>query len=376
MRIRNRGTVFFGEQEGELASSCFHGVCAFPSGRWLVTFRAAPRKQDAFPQRVLLTYSDDEGGRWSSPAECFPPVSIVGKPGVWRGAMPTSLGGSRAAMVLYWVDSSDPSLPFFNEETEGLLDSRLFLSLSEDAGEHWSPPQRIDTSPFNTPTPFTGPLLPLRNGQWALQFETNKTYYDTSTWKHASVLMFSADEGRTWPEFTAVAADPEGRVFYWDQRPAALADGSLMDMFWTFDRQDAVYLNIHGRESCDDGRTWSELWDTGLPGQPGPPALLPDGRLAMPYVDRSDVPLIKIRSSRDRGRTWPAETELIVDDSASRAQETRKATMQDAWTEMSAFSVGLPTTVVLPSGDLLVVYYGGRNADHTGIHWARIGTQE
>ena len=372
MKIADRGLVFLGENGGDRSSACFHGVCVLPEGRWLVGFRASPKKADAFPQRVLVTWSDDGGKTWSGAKEPFANRAIDGAEGVWRAGQPTALGGGRVAMVLYWVDASDPGRPFFNEETEGLLDSRVFLTLSQDRGETWSQPRLLDTRPFTMPTPITGPILVLPSGEWALQFETNKSYDDRSVWHHKSVLMYSSDEGQTWPEFAEVAADPRARLFYWDQRPKVAADGSLLDVFWTFDRQAAVYLNIHARVSKDNGRTWSELWDTGLPGQPAPPVWLPDGRIAMPYVDRQAKPIVKLRVSSDGGRTWPEATELILDDRLKQEHEGGKSSMQDAWSEMAAFSVGLPTTAGLPDGGLLVVYYAGTRTDHTGLYWVRL----
>jgi BNR repeat protein len=375
MKIVERGMVFLGEEGSDCSSACFHDACVLPEGRWLVGFRASPKKADAFPQRVLVTWSDDGGKSWSGTREPFANQAVEGTVGVWRAGRPTALGGRRVAMVLYWVDASDPGRPFFNEETEGLLDSRIFLTLSEDGGETWSEPQLLDTRPFTMPTPITGPLLVLPSGEWALQFETNKSYDDRSVWHHKSVLMYSSDEGRTWPEFAEVAADPAARVFYWDQRPEVLADGSLLDLFWTFDRKLAAYLNIHARASKDNGRTWSELWDTGVAGQPAPPVFLPDGRIAMPYVDRQGTPTIKLRVSGDGGRTWPGATELTLDDRLKQEQEGGKSSMQEAWSEMAAFSVGLPTSAGLPDGGVLVVYYAGRKPDHTGLYWVRLAAR-
>ena len=373
MQICDRGVVFLGAAGSDYASACFAGLCVLPSGRWLVAFRVAPRKADTRPQRVLVTVSDDAGHTWRTPAAPFAPEQLDGRPGDWRCGQPTALGGRRVVMALYWVDASDPSLPFFNTQTEGLLDSRIFLTVSTDDGDTWGPPRPVDTSPYCVPTPITGPLLPLADGRWAVQFETNKHYLDTAPWRHQAVLLFSSDGGQTWPEHADIGSDPEGRVFYWDQRPAVLADGSLLALFWTFDRQTAAYLNIHARTSHDSGRTWSAIWDTGVPGQPAAAVSLGDGRLAMPYVDRERVPVIKLRVSADGGRTWPQATELALDDRLERAQQGGKASMQDAWSEMAAFSLGLPTSTRLPGGEVLVVYYAGPKADHTGLYWVRVG---
>jgi len=372
VKIVERGTVFVGESGTEQSSACFPSICVLPGGRWLAMFRVSPRKSDARPQKVMLTWSDDWGATWARPAEPFAPSSIGGKPGDFRAAHPTSLGGRRVLAVMCWVDASDPSLPFFNPETEGLLDTRIFLSLSQDAGLSWSRPWQVDSGPFTEPTPTTGPVLILRGGEWAVQFETNKPYYDASVGRHSSVLMFSRDRGKTWPQHVKVTCDPQARYFYWDQRPTVLRDGTVLDVFWTFDRVRAEYLNIHACASADNGRTWSALWDMGIPGQPGAPVQLPDGRLAMPYMDRTTVPILKMRTSADAGRSWPEHTQVVLDDSMSRAQEGRKSSMQDAWAEMAKYSVGLPCTALLPDGEVLVLYYAGRHMDHTAIQWVRV----
>ncbi len=372
MRVADRGTVFLAPAGSACSSACFPGVCVLPDGRWLVAFRAAPKKADARPQRVLVTVSDDQGHTWSPPAEPFAPQCLKGCPGDWRGGQPTALGGRRVAMALYWVDASDPSRPFFNPATEGLLDSRVFLAFSEDGGGTWSVPQPVDTGPFQMPVALTGPLLTLADGRWGIPFETNKPYFDTTPWRHRAVLLLSADGGSTWPEFVDVASDPQGRVFYWDQRLAVLADGTLLGLFWTFDRETAAYRAIHARASHDSGRTWTPIWDTGVPGQPAAPVSLPDGRIAMPRVDRERTPRIMLRVSRDGGRTWPAAEELVLDDRLEQAQQGRKGSLQEAWSEMTAFSLGLPASASLPGGQVLVVYYAGPTADHTGLYWVRV----
>jgi hypothetical protein len=184
--------------------------------------------------------------------------------------------------------------------------------------------------------------------------------------------MFSKDEGKTWPEHVLVSDDPELRLFYWDQRPGVLTDGSILDVFWTFDRKTAVYLNIHARESHDNGRTWSDTWDCGIPGQPAPPVSLPDGRVALAYMDRTGTPMLKLRVSSDNGRTWPLETELVLYEAKLPSQTWDKKSMQDAWAEMGKFSVGLPYTAITRERDMLVVHYAGTHTDRTGIEWIRL----
>lgn len=372
MKIIDRGTVVRARKDSDMSSCCFPTVCAQSDGRWICGFRMAPTKNGVERQNSYISFSDDEGKTWSEPFAPFSAKPVYGKPGVFRGVQLTSLGAKSVLAYLYWVESSDMSLPFFNEKTEGLLDSKLFLSRSDDGGITWLEPEWIDTIPITVPTPFTGPILVLPNGDWALQIELNKHYYDTTAWRHASVLMFSKDKGRTWKEYSVTSNDPENKIFYWDQRPGILSDGTILDVFWTYDNKNAKYLNVHARESKDNARTWSALWDTGLPGQPAAPVSLSDGRIALVYVDREGAPVIKCRTSKDNGRTWQKDTEIIVYEKELKTQTEKKGRMQDAWSEMGKFSIGLPATTLLGNGDILVAYYAGDEMNVTDIHWTRL----
>jgi hypothetical protein len=320
----------------------------------------------------LITWSDNEGETWSEPVEPFSPEKIGNKTGLFRNSLITSLCGDKLIAVLCWVDHSDPILPFFNEKTEGLLDTRIFLAFSEDKGLSWSNPVLVDTSPFNIPTPLTGPILKLKNGKLVCQYELNKHYYDPIEWRHSSVLMVSDDGGKTWPEHVIVSNDPENRMFYWDQRPAVMKDGDILDLFWTFDKKSNVYLDIHAKISSDNCLTWSEFWDTGVSGQPAQPVSMADGSIVMVYVDRTKEPIIKARQSYNKGRTWSKETEIILYRTEIATQTWKKKKMQDAWAEMSRYSIGLPATAKLNENEIIVVFYAGKHTDETDIKWVRI----
>jgi hypothetical protein len=371
MKIVSNGIVYQSGKRSDRRSCAFPAICMSPSGRWLCAFRAAPAKSAVAGQRPLLTWSDDQGQSWAEPSAAFSPLELEGKLGTFRGAALTPLADGTLVAVASWVNHSNPSLPFYNPETEGLLDTRIFLFRSADDGETWSPPTPVDTSPFGVPTPLTGPILRLHNGEMACQFELNKHYWDPSVWRHSSVLLFSKDGGRSWPEHVITSNDPTNRIYYWDQRPGVLSDGRVLDAFWTYDNKEATYLNIHARVSVDHGRSWSEMWDTQVPGQPAPPVSLPDGRVALVYVDRTGAPAIKMRASNDGGITWPEAGEIVLHAPPVPPQSTSKAGMNDAWAEMARFSVGLPATALTGNGEVVVVYYAGPHFDETSIHWVR-----
>lgn len=376
MKLVDQGIVYDGGQRPNRQSCAFPGICITPGGRWLCSFRAAPTKAATAGQHVVLCHSDDEGRTWSSPEEPFIAPQADGPlGGTLRTGHVTTLGDGRLLSVLSWVELPSDARPFFNEQTEGLLDTRICISFSEDEGRHWSPAQFMTPRPFMVPSPTTGPVVCLDGKDLICQVELNKLYDDPEPWRHQSMLIFSRDGGDSWGEQCAVSDDPTRRIFYWDQRLGNLDDDVLLDVFWTFDREAGQYLNIHARCSHDGGRQWSTMWDTGVPGQPAAPVRLDDGRIALVYVDRTATPCIKLRTSRDEGQTWPEGTETVVFESSRPRATAASQSMQEAWDEMYAFSLGLPATAKLPGGDVLVVFYEGPSGDRTSIRWARISPE-
>jgi hypothetical protein len=356
-------------------SCAFPRIVVLPNGRWLAGFRATRGKQDEELQSARITWSDDQGKTWSVSTEPFAPKQVDGKSGRWRAVAMTPLGGSRVLATLNWADGSIPGQPLFNPETEGVQDLRIFTSVSRDNGQTWSIAKRIVEKPYeNIPLSITGPTLVMPDGSWGCQFELNKTYNDTGPWHQAAVMSHSKDQGETWLPAVDVARDPDLKILHWDQRPQVLSDGSVISLFWTFDKSKGDYLNMHAARSTDSGRTWGKPWDIGVPGQPAPLVDLGNGRLALVYVDRTGVPAIKLRISRDGARTFPATTEILVHQRAIATQTINKqqGDSADAWAEMAAFSIGLPDAVRLGDNEVLVVYYTGPNKDNTDIEWARV----
>jgi hypothetical protein len=380
MKILDEGVAIASRPMTDGASACFPNLAVLPNGRWLVAARLAPGKS-CRTSRVGTSFSDNLGKTWHGPLLLPDAPPIAGVPGVWRAAGLTPLphpSGLHVLATFAWEDVSRPLDPMYNEATEGIADMKLFTAISDNGGLSFSIPRLVTCGRFaNNPTPITGAALVLSNGSWGVQFEVNQHYNDTAPWQHYSALVFSRDEGRSWSEAAITHTDPARKVFCWDQRLSIMPDGTVLALYWTFDKGSQKYLNIHAARSCDHGRTWSAVWDTGLPGQPSRVASLSGSgggnRIAMLYVDRTAEPVIKLRVSDDAGKTWPDVSELLVHKPALRKQTNAGVSMNEAWAEMSAFSVGLPDLRQLPNGELLGVCYSGPHAAQTDIRWVRIG---
>lgn len=372
MKIVSQGTIPTPPADKNLNSNSFPCIVKLPSGRWLGSFKASEKKGDCDFMQGVITWSDDEGSTWTTP---FEPIKLpLTADAFWQSRMLYFLpiGGNRILMLSNWVDSSDLSEPYYDPKNESLKGTRIYFCFSEDDGETWSTPALMNTDPLDAPLPLTGPPFRLKDGTIVCQFEVNKHSWDTSKWVHKSALIFSYDEGHTWSDAVMVTEVPD--MYYWDQRPNVLADGkTIVNFFWTLDGKKNQYQNIHASESFDGGKTWGEIWDTGIYGQPGQPIDLGDGRIATIEIDRTIRPIITLRVSRDHGRTY--DDSLVVYDSNLDKQDSKNVSMNDSWSEMVMFSVGHPNLINLGGGEILAYFYAGDHCDSTNIEFVRILVQ-
>ena len=372
MKIVSKGIITKPLDDINFKSNTFPCIAKLPSGRWLGAFKAAEKKTDCDFPHAVITWSDNEGKTWVMPFDPIKPPNIDGVPGQIRTVYFLPLGGKRVLMLSNWVDSSDLSKPYYNPDNESLKDTRIFISFSEDEGEKWSTPELMNTDPIRDPVPLTGPPFILKDGTIVCQFEVNKHDWDKSKWVHKSAMIFSRDGGKTWGDVVKVTEVPD--MYYWDQRANVMSDGrSIVDFFWTLDGKSQKYLNIHARESLDCGKTWGDIWDTGIYGQPGQPIDLGDGRIATIEIDRSVRPIITVHTSRDHGRTY--DESLVVYDNNLKKQDSRNISMNDAWDEMVRFSVGHPNLLNLGGGKILAYYYAGNQSDSTNVEFVKISVK-
>jgi hypothetical protein len=215
-----------------------------------------------------------------------------------------------------------------------------------------------------------------------LSIETNKQYLDSARWLQKVVLFHSNDLGQTWGQPVVSGHDPTGRIFYWDQRAAVTRDGRVAAFAWTYDTVTNRYLNMHRRISADGGLRWTAAEDIGFADQAGHPAILPDGGVVLPYVDRFGSQTIRARWAPDAAAAFHAESDVVVySHLAQTAQQmetgttgtglTGTGTTGEALGDMTAWCYGLPYAETLPDGDVLVVYYAGQDRAMDAC-WARL----
>jgi hypothetical protein len=372
MQIVETGVLSRGEPGTRRAIQTFASVVALAGGALLATLRAGSTK-DSADETLELYRSDDDGHTWRMQRQLAFDGSIDGARGTLKVCYLTELAPGRLIAAAMWIDRTTyPGQPLFNSATEGCLPMFILLADSDDAGATWSPWRLVRLPEEIGPASLTSPIIKLVDGTLALSVETNKHYHDATPWLQRVVLFHSRDGGASWGAPVTAGQDPSGRIFNWDQRLGIAPDGRIGAFIWTYDSQARVYLNIHRRISADAGMTWSAAEDLGFADQAGRPAILPDGRVILPWVDRFGTHAIRARAAPAIDAAFDPAGEVTLyalAESATRApsEETTGALLAD----MSLWTFGLPYAEALPNGDVLAVYYAG---DETAmdIRWARL----
>lgn len=371
MKLLGSGTMAAGIPGTSQACYTFPSVVALADGTLLATARHGVGKDG--DDEAIAVFAERGDRRGFVPYHPLPPAPILdGHRGTLKLAYLTELSPGHLLAASMWVDrTAYPGKPLFNAVTEGCLPMAILLARSSDNGKIWSNWRQVDLPTNLGPPSLTSPLFRLGNGRLAMSIETNKTYLDSGIWQQRAVLLTSDDAGETWSEPTISAQDPGRRIFNWDLRIAAAPDGTLVSFAWTFDREAGAYRNIHRRISHDHGQSWSEPEDTGIADQAGRPAILPDGRMVLAWVDRFGTRSIRARAAEQVAAPLTAESEIVLYALESAPAADVDASVGAALAEMDLWSYGLPSATALPDGTVIVVYYAGHSAC-MDIRWARL----
>jgi hypothetical protein len=372
MEIVARGTLSRAEPGTSRAMLTFASIVALNRGGLLAALRAGSTK-DAADEVIELYRSDDGGREWNVLRRLTFDGEINGARGTLKVCYLTELAAGRLLAAAMWIDRTTyPGQPLFNPDTEGCLPMSILLAESADDGATWTPWRLVPMPEEIGPASLTSPILQLADGTLALSIESNKQYDDASRWYQRVVLFLSRDGGQTWGAPISAGEDPSGRIFNWDQRMALAPDGRIGAFTWTYDSEIKRYLNMHRRISADGGASWSAHEDLGIADQAGRPAVLRDGRVILPWVDRFGTRTIRARMATAIDADFAPETDVVIyalgSDSARAAGSD---TTGDLLVEMSLWIFGLPYAEALPDGDVLVAYYAGEAAA-LDIRWARL----
>jgi hypothetical protein len=288
---------------------------------------------------------------------------------VYRGPQISEVPDGRLVMTSTRFEAGEGTL--FDPESEALQRPEMLLFWSEDRGHTWSDPQvvPVDLPPDKYTWNGAGTLLQLAPDRWMNPLETWKPEGYEGPPDQKAAAVFSADQGRTWGEFTVVADDPTGALLWWDQMCSVLPDGRIYTLLWTHCYGTSEDLNNHWVISEDQGRTWSQPQATNLRGQVCTPIPLPDGRVAAIYNFRHEPQGIHVALTEDL-TNYDLEREVVVFDAG--AEATLGTPDSDNFlAEHMLIAFGKPGGVRLPDGDLLT-YFWCTSGGITHTRWVRL----
>jgi hypothetical protein len=380
VRVIARSTLNAAEPGTPRAAATFPTFTVLADGNLLATYGIGSTK-DSDDLTVELRRSGDGGSTWGEPVRPFE-TTIFGRRGSLKFAPITKLEGNHLLVVCLWIDrEAFPGQPLFNPDTEGCLPMAILLADSFDGGRSWTAWRPVPMPADVGPPSLTTGILPFPSGRLLLSVETNKTYLDASSWLQRVVHLWSDDGGETWSTPQTVVSDPSGRIANWDQRGAVTADGRLVSFAWVYDFETGSYRDIRRRISLDEGRTFGEPADLGFADQPGHPALLPDGRVVLAWVDRFGTKSIRARVAAAIDAPFDPGSEIVLFDAARSGAGTSgngsaSATTGDALVDMQAWSYGLCHADTLPNGDVGVVHYAPGSTGGIEARWVRLAIDD
>ncbi len=369
MRIVDSGVITQSAPGADRAVFTFPALLACRDGSLLLTCRRGSNK-DCADEWVELYRSDDGGRRWARMQSDFPAARVMDAESSLRLVYLTELDEGHMLAASMWIDRGTyEGAPLFNPRTEGCLPMGIFLADSFDGGHSWSAWRPVNAPADFGPPSLTNPIIKLNDGGLLLSIESNKHYEDASKWYQRVVALRSYDDGFSWDAPSDAGCDSTGRIFHWDQRLGLTPDERLVSFAWVYDTEAGRYRNIRRRLSADAGRTWSAAQDIGIADQAGRPAMLPDGRVVLAWVDRFGSGSIRARVAAHAAADFDPASEVVIYERGEEAIQTdgTTATLDD----MCIWSYGLPYAETLKDGDVMVVYYSG-DRNTMDIRYARL----
>lgn len=332
--------------------------------RWLatdhVTLVDEPDKHFAFPGVALLRNGDL--------AVVYREGTVHGVEPIGRVCLSRSTDGGRTwlprvtALDRPNTDDRDPSI-FQMADGTVVLTSPDCLCTSNDFGKTWTEPQ---------PTPVFGPKGPVEDEEGNIVYgglrrliQDGLTQIGTRSVRLQGDSVYrSKDKGKTWEPvgiatYTVYMPGPTDYVWY-DEPFMCVVPGK----FWIF----AARVDLDGFariiRSPDQGKTWEPVLTTPVWGYPQHLLPLRDGRLLMTYGYRRPPYGIRACLSRDNGKTWDLDNEIILRMDGGTPEGTPR--------KVGDADLGYPVSVQLADGSMFTVYYlnrDGSNCFIAGTFW-------
>ncbi len=316
------------------------------NGDLYITFRHAPndleegRYSHIDVRSVgLLKKSSDQGRTWQLVGDPIP--GHLPQSGIQDPSLTILADGSFLLTYFHW--RHEPQHP---EARQGAIVEGVWVCRSEDKGLSWAAPVHIPAT-RTTEMGISEPTIELCDGRLMLAGYTTLPIGGGQ----AALVSFSADGGQTWTDPAIVAHDPSGMIDFQEPALLELEEGHILCMMRAVDRhlsadeadeqkrQRGKTAYMYQSHSYDNGQTWSAYERTPMYGHPPNLIQLKDGRVLCSYGYRLDPFGIRACLSRDNGKSWDMENEVVLR------------------TDGGGGDIGYPSSVELDDGRIFTSYY-------------------
>ncbi len=248
---------------------------------------------------VLIVRSVDNGATWSAPEVLFQHSTR----GVWATEIFTD-----TQHPLAFVHTFDAASHY--------LELNTFISSTTDAGHTWSAPVSLPAA-FHSVVVRQG--ITLRDGAWLFPIywhearsnwdwqRNGKAFVRHTSWRFASGIMTSRDEGRSWSTHGRIASDLD----LWEPNVVEVAPGKLVMLL----RAEGAATKYRA-DSVDGGLTWSAPYATDIPDSNSKISLLRHEDAVFMLHNPSSQPgwlhrnSLELWVSHDGCQTWPVKRVL------------------------------------------------------------------
>lgn len=345
------GIVFRGSaDDGHFRNAHFPSVVELDGGRLMAAMDIGQR-MTARDVRSYCCRSDDGGQTWSRPRLIFEPDQsdhpVTTSCRISRGPDGRLLG------IAQLIDRSRPGEDLSNPQTDGSTPGQLAVIQSDDGGETWSGPTKINP-PINWSTwELCSVILPLDADRWLLPTAIFPDWEGRSPLGVKALVMTSEDRGQSWPRSTDVFDFWDQKTTAWEQKQAVLSDGRILAVCWCFNYATKQDEPNRYTLSHDHGATYGTARDTPLQGQTCSILGLEDNHVLCVYR-RLDKRGLWAHLARVEGDNWQPITDAAiwgtdVDAIAGGGDSSLR--------NLHKLQFGFPTLIRMASGDIFCVFW-------------------
>ena len=323
----------------------FPGLVQLTSGELLGLFCMGQAFESAL--KVYVTRSNDNGKSWQLQGPVYD--DSADSPPNMDSLKPLLLNDGTLIAAGYRFYRPDPEV-LINPETGGIPHGENIISFSKDQGHTWTVPEKIN---LDCPEilELSGPCIECANGQVAGIAAAFPMWDGSQPSGHVGFFFKSPDKGKTWSK-TVYFQTPKDNIKPYESRICEMQPGRLVALVWALDEEAGASLPNMCVVSHDNGTTWSDPIDTGVPAQASNLIHLGGEKLLTIHCHREGDPIgLYVRIIDFTNDKWKIVDEVKVWGGATAQKVTDLSVMG------TALKFGQGSLLALDNGEILACHW-------------------